>query len=74
MSAEVERVFSRAKITITDRRNRLKMDTIEQLECLKSWLGLDNWELERLIDSYDHESIWQEGDEVITVGGKDELL
>jgi hypothetical protein len=40
MSAEPERLFSGAKITITDRRNRLGVDTIEHLECLKSWLNL----------------------------------
>jgi hypothetical protein len=38
MSAEPERLFSGAKITITERRNRLGVDTIEYLECLKSWL------------------------------------
>jgi hAT family C-terminal dimerisation region len=41
MSAEPERLFSSAKITITDRRNRLGIDTIEAIECLKSWLGKD---------------------------------
>ena len=40
MSADPERLFSGAKITITDRRNRLGIDTIEALECLKSWLGI----------------------------------
>ncbi|ODQ69131.1 hypothetical protein LIPSTDRAFT_7153 [Lipomyces starkeyi NRRL Y-11557] len=41
MSAEPERLSSSAKITITDRRNRLGIDTIEAIECLKSWLGKD---------------------------------
>ena len=40
MSAEPERLFSGAKITITDRRNRIGIEAIEALECLKSWLGL----------------------------------
>lgn len=40
MSAEPERLFSGAKITITDRRNRLGSDVIEALECLKSWSGI----------------------------------
>lgn len=40
MSAEPERLFSGAKITITDRRNRLGSDIIEALECLKSWFGI----------------------------------
>lgn len=39
MSAEPERLFSGAKITITDRRNRLGIDSIEAIECLKSWLS-----------------------------------
>ncbi|OWT42447.1 hypothetical protein VFPPC_18547 [Pochonia chlamydosporia 170] len=40
MSAEPERLFSGAKITITDRRNRMGSDVIEALECLKSWFGI----------------------------------
>jgi hypothetical protein len=39
MSAEPERLFSSAKITITDRRNQLGIESIEATECLKSWLG-----------------------------------
>jgi hypothetical protein len=42
MSPESERLFSSAKITITDRRNRLGIETIEAIECLKSWLGNDS--------------------------------
>jgi hypothetical protein len=37
MSAEPERVFSAAKITLSDRRCRMEDDAIEALECLKSW-------------------------------------
>ena len=37
MSAEPERVFSGAKRTISDQRGRLRSETIELLECLKSW-------------------------------------
>ena len=40
MSAEPERVFSGAKHTISDQRNSLKSETIELLECLKSWFRL----------------------------------
>ena len=40
MSADPERLFSGAKITISDRRNRLGITTIQALECLKSWLKL----------------------------------
>jgi len=39
MSAEPERLFSSAKITITDRRNRLGIESIEAIKCLKSWLS-----------------------------------
>lgn len=42
MSAEPERLFSSAKITITDRRGRLGIESIEAIECLKSWLRKDN--------------------------------
>lgn len=41
MSSEVERVFSSAKILITDRRNRLKGETIEMLELLRDWWRKD---------------------------------
>jgi len=37
MSAEPERVFSTAKITLTDRRCHMDDDAIEALDCLKSW-------------------------------------
>jgi hypothetical protein len=37
MSTEPERVFSGAKITISDRRCRLGDNIIEALECCKSW-------------------------------------
>jgi hypothetical protein len=42
MSAEPERLFSGAGITITDRRNRLGIESIQAIECLKSWLAKDN--------------------------------
>lgn len=44
MSAEPERLFSGAKITITDRRNRMGSDVIEALECLKSWFGIRDFQ------------------------------
>ena len=40
MSSEAERVFSEAKRTISDSRGSLKSETIELLECLKSWFRL----------------------------------
>jgi hAT family C-terminal dimerisation region len=39
MLAELERLFSSAKITITDYRNRLSIESIEAIEYLKSWLS-----------------------------------
>jgi hAT family C-terminal dimerisation region len=44
MSADPERLFSGAKITISDRRNRLGILTVEALECLKSWLKISGFE------------------------------
>jgi hypothetical protein len=40
MSASIERLFSSANITVSDRRNRLTADTIEMIESLKSWQKL----------------------------------
>ena len=37
MSAEVERVFSSAKRTISPDRHRLSDETVEQLELLRNW-------------------------------------
>lgn len=37
MSADPERLFSSCKHVLTDTRNRLRSDTLEALECLKSW-------------------------------------
>ena len=47
MSSDPERAFSAAKITLTDRRNKLSMEMIECLECLKSWLSKDEWALDQ---------------------------
>jgi hypothetical protein len=40
MSSEPERVFSSTKHTLSDQRCRLKIETIELLECLKSWFRI----------------------------------
>jgi hypothetical protein len=40
MSAEPERLFSAAKLMITDRRNHLSIRMIQALACLKSWYKL----------------------------------
>ena len=42
MSAAAERVFSSANLTITPIRNRLNIDTVEALECLRSQRRVDN--------------------------------
>ena len=42
MSAEVERLFSSCKITITDRRNQIGIDSVEAIEGLKSWMRKNN--------------------------------
>ena len=47
MSSDPERAFSTAKITLTDRRNKLSIEMIECLECLKSWLSKDEWALDQ---------------------------
>jgi len=40
MSAGVERLFAQCKIMLTDRRNRLQIDSLQAVECMKSWGGL----------------------------------
>jgi hypothetical protein len=50
MSADLERLFSGAKITISDRQNRLGIYTIKALECLKSWLKIKAFEEEDNVD------------------------
>jgi hAT family C-terminal dimerisation region len=42
ISNDAKRVFSSCKLTITDYRNRLSIEVIEQLECLKLWMELEN--------------------------------
>jgi len=41
MSSDPKQAFSTAKITLTNRRNKLSIEIIECLECLKSWLSKD---------------------------------
>jgi hypothetical protein len=40
MSSEPERVFSSVENNLSDRRNRIQMDLLENLELLKSWMKL----------------------------------
>ena len=63
MSADPERLFSGAKITISDRRNRLGIYTIEALECLKSWLRIQVI----LDDDEEEESFLDDSGEVVVV-------
>ena len=51
MSAEPERLFSGARITITDRRNKLGIETIEAIESFKSWLKIRDFELADKLDN-----------------------
>jgi hypothetical protein len=37
MAADVKQLFSSAGLTLIDRRNRMGIDLLEALECLKSW-------------------------------------
>jgi hAT family C-terminal dimerisation region len=38
MSAECERVFSQAKLTVKHQRNRLLDTAIDAIQCMKNWL------------------------------------
>ena len=53
MSTDPERLFSGAKIMITDWQNRLGIKTIKALECLKSWIGILEWESDKPEDEND---------------------
>jgi len=60
MSAGVERLFSQCKIMLTNKRNRLQIDSLQAVECLKSWdrlqLGLAEIVVtEALLDIMDEE-------------------
>jgi hypothetical protein len=65
MSADPERLFLTAKITISDLRNRLGIFTIKTLECLKSWLKIqmlaDDDEEDEGIQGEEMEDTRQEG-------------
>jgi hypothetical protein len=43
-------MFSSAKLTLSDRRNRLSPKTMEALECIKSWMKLSNWSDSELLE------------------------
>jgi hypothetical protein len=50
MSADAERIFSGCKQQITDRRNKMSVKVLENLELLKSWMKLENWEGDGVIE------------------------
>ena len=37
MSAKTERLFSKAKLTVTDQQGSMNCETLNLLECLRSW-------------------------------------
>ena len=37
MSTETERLFSKAKLSVTDQRGSMNIETLNLLECLRSW-------------------------------------
>jgi hypothetical protein len=49
MSAAPKRLLLSTKLTISDLRSRLGSDTVEALECLRSWLKITDTEIEALI-------------------------
>jgi hypothetical protein len=60
MSAEPERFFSGAKITVRERRNRLTAGTIEAIECLKSSLRVETFDL---VDTQERDDVvWSQGE------------
>ncbi|CCE35404.1 uncharacterized protein CPUR_06833 [Claviceps purpurea 20.1] len=38
MSADCERAFSAAKLTVTSQRHAMKPDTLEKVQCLRNWM------------------------------------
>ena len=69
MSADPERLFQGAKITISDRRNRLGIATIQALERLKSWLKVIEIQGEEIKDE-DDDIDTGEGDGDTDQGGR----
>jgi hypothetical protein len=63
MSDDAERVFSAAKRTLTDGRGQLKAETLQWTECLKSWLGMENW-----VDLTEGEDEEESGSDAIVTG------
>ena len=45
--SDPKRAFSATKITLINRRNKLLIEMIKYLECLKSWLLKNKWALDQ---------------------------
>ncbi|KAG7410173.1 putative AC transposase [Fusarium oxysporum f. sp. raphani] len=58
MSDECERLFSSVKLTIVDRRGRLKADIIEACECLRAWYGKPQVEDDSDSEDSENDSEW----------------
>ncbi|KAG7404301.1 hypothetical protein Forpe1208_v015760 [Fusarium oxysporum f. sp. rapae] len=58
MSDECERLFSSAKLTIVDRRGRLKADIIEACECLRAWYGKPRFEENNDSEDSENDDDW----------------
>ena len=63
MSSEPERVFSGVKHTLSEQRMRCNIETIELLECLKSWFRLGIYTENDLHQIVAAEQIHQETDQ-----------
>jgi hypothetical protein len=70
MSADPERLFLGAKISVSDRRNRLRIYTLEALECLKSWLKIEVF----IDDDYDDDLIQEQEETVQGILGGGEVI
>jgi hypothetical protein len=62
MSAECERIFSSAKLLLSDQRARMTPMLIEAYECLRHWLlaGTINDPLARILPQYDKDTVTKE--------------
>ncbi len=64
ISTKPERLFSGAKISLTDCQNRIGDDLLQALECLKSWHKITDQEyelLESLYNSLEHGILQHQG-------------
>jgi hypothetical protein len=59
MSTNVERSFSSAGLTLSDRRNRMGTELLEALESLKSWMKIQDFDLDSMVDN----EVIQKGDD-----------